>query len=335
MTLRFYQIFACLTAGVAVLCISTPVMAQASGSGQVSEPVKATLVADEDLPDAPMPQQTSTPATTQDQGQQPNASSSSSSVQQTPEDPAKKAAEDKAQREKTAEEQVKEQEHQRVLGIVPNFNTSYVYGAASLSAKQKFELAIRSQIDPVAFGVAGFVALIGQAEPSHPGYGGGWGGYAKRYGQTYTDSFDGQMIGNALLPSILHQDPRYFRLGRGPVKRRILYALGTNVITRHDVTGKWEPNYSNIMGNFISGAISNAYIPEQDRGVSSTITGGLTVLIEGGAGSMFQEFWPDICRHFLHKDPTHGQDAINKMKPDPTGGGNPFSNRRLKEQQQQ
>jgi hypothetical protein len=329
MTLRFSPIFACLTAGMALLCISRPVMAQASsGSGQVSdqvsEPAKAAFVADADLPDAPLPQQA--PAATPDPGQQPASSGASSTS-------APQTTDDKAQREKTAEEQVKEQEHQRVLGIVPNFNTSYVYGAASLSAKQKFDLAFRSQIDPVAFGVAGFVALIGQAEPSHPGYGGGWGGYAKRYGQTYTDSFDGQMIGNALLPSILHQDPRYFRLGRGPVKRRILYALGTNVITRHDVTGKWEPNYSNIMGNFISGAISNAYIPEQDRGFSSTITGGLTVLVEGGAGSMFQEFWPDICRHFLHKDPTHGQDAINKMKPDPTGSGNPFSNHPKLEQQ--
>jgi len=324
MTLRFYQTFACLTAGIALLCISTPVMAQASGSDLISEPVKDAVVADADLPDAPTPQQA--PAATPDSGQQPASSgASSTSAQQT--------TDDKEQRQKTAAEQVKDQEHQRVLGIVPNFNTSYVYGAASLSAKQKFELAFRSQIDPVAFGVAGFVALIGQAEPSHPGYGGGWGGYAKRYGQTYTDSFDGQMIGNALLPSILHQDPRYFRLGRGSVKRRIWYALGTNVIARHDNTGKWEPNYSNIMGNFISGAISNAYIPEQDRGFSSTITGGLTVLVEGGAGSMFQEFWPDICRHFLHKDPTHGQDAINKMKPDPTGGGNPFSNHPKIEQQ--
>jgi hypothetical protein len=328
MTLRFPQIFACLTAGVAILCISTPLTAQTSGSDSVSEQAKVALVADADLPDAPLPQQTP------DASQQPAAGSgASSSAQQTPADAAKQAGDDKAQREKTAEEQVKEQEHQRVLGIVPNFNTSYVYGAASLTTKQKFDLAFRSQIDPVAFGVAGFVALIGQAEPSHPGYGGGWGGYAKRYGQTYTDSFDGQMIGNALLPSILHQDPRYFRLGRGSVKRRIWYALGTNVIARHDVTGKWEPNYSNIMGNFISGAISNAYIPANERGVSSTITGGLTVLVEGGAGSMFQEFWPDICRRFLHKDPTHGQDAINKMKPDPTGGGNPFRNHPKVEQQ--
>jgi hypothetical protein len=332
MTLRFSSIFACLTAGMALLCISTPLTAQTSGSDLILEPVKVAVVADSDLPDAPMPQQA--PAATPDPGQQPASSAASSaSGQQAAPDAAKQAADDNAPRQKTAAEQLKDQEHQRVLGIVPNFNTSYVYGAASLSAKQKFELAFRSQIDPVAFGVAGFVALIGQAEPSHPGYGGGWGGYAKRYGQTYTDSFDGQMIGNALLPSILHQDPRYFRLGRGSTKRRILYALGTNVITRHDVTGKWEPNYSNIMGNFISGAISNAYIPEQDRGFSSTITGGLTVLVEGGAGSMFQEFWPDICRHFLHKDPTHGQDAINKMKPDPTGSGNPFSNHPKIEQQ--
>jgi hypothetical protein len=256
-----------------------------------------------ELPDAPQPQQT--PA------------DSASSAAQTSQD----AAGDQGKTQKQiADEQLKAQQKQRVLGIVPNFNTSYVYGAASLTAGQKFHLALRSQIDPVAFGTAGFVALISQAEGSHYGYGGGIGGYAKRYGQTYTDNFDGQMLGNALLPSILHQDPRYFRLGRGPTKRRILYALGTNVIARHDNTGKWEPNYSNVIGNLAAGGISNLYLPQDERGLSSTITGGLVVIAEGGLGSMFQEFWPDLSRHFLHKDPTGGQDAINKMKPDPMGG---------------
>jgi hypothetical protein len=228
--------------------------------------------------------------------------------------------------EQTADEQLKKQKQQRTLGLVPAFNISYVYNAAPLTAKQKFALAFRSEIDPAAFGVAMLVAGIEQAEGSHRGYGGGWGGYAKRFGQSYTDSFDGQMIGNAILPSLLHQDPRYFRLGRGSTKRRILYALGTNVIAHHDGTGRWEPNYSNVLGNLAAGGIANLYLPQEDRGFGSTITGALVVIAEGGAGSMFQEFWPDIARHFLHKDPTHGQDAINATLPDPTGGRRLFSN---------
>ena len=120
---------------------------------------------------------------------------------------------------------------------------------------------------------------------------------------------DGTIIGNGLLPAILHQDPRYFRLGHGTVTHRLLYALATNVICKHDNTHKWEPNYSNVGGNIISGAISNLYYPSSGSGIGETFTNGLTVTAEGGAGSIFQEFWPDISRKFLHKDPTHGLDA--------------------------
>jgi hypothetical protein len=351
MTLRLAPIFACLTTGIAVLCISTPTPLMAQVTAQMTaqrvelDPVSllgtVTLVANTELPDAPKPQLVETAITSDalEADEQQDASSTTgtssaqtSSAQAKPDagkpatqDPNKPQDQDKSQHD-TAEEQLKQQQKQRVLGIVPNFNTSYIYGAASLTAGQKFRLAFRSQIDPAAFGIAGFVALIEQAEGSHYAYGGGWGGYAKRYGQTYADSFDGQMIGNAILPALLHQDPRYFRLGRGSVKRRVLYALGTNVIAHHDGNGRWEPNYSNVLGNFAAGGISNLYLPENERGFGSTITGGLVVIAEGGVGSMFQEFWPDIARHFLHKDPTNGQDAINASKPDPTAGEPLFHN---------
>ena len=108
------------------------------------------------------------------------------------------------------------------------------------------------------------------------------------------------MIGNAILPSLLHQDPRYFRLGRGSKKRRILYALGTNIITRHDGTGHWEPNYSNVIGNFAAGGISNIYLPANERGVGSTFEGAFVVTAEGGIGSMLEEFWPDFI-HYLQR----------------------------------
>jgi len=130
----------------------------------------------------------------------------------------------------------------------------------------------------------------------------------------YADTFIGNMIGNAVLPSLLHQDPRYFRLGYGPKTHRILYALATNVICKHDVTGKWEPNYSNVLGNLIGGGISNLYYPADERGVGNTLENALTVTLEGGVGSALQEFWPDISRKLFHRDPTHGQDAIYAAK---------------------
>ena len=329
MTLSLAQLSSCLATGVAVLCLSVPIWAQSPGLNGALLTKGMGLALSEgrllgrdssDLPDAPAPQETQAPkegsATT------PVTGSAQTSV---PGDQGKPLTTPQSQRD-LAEQQLKQQQKQRVLGIVPNFNTSYVAGAAPLTAGQKFHLAFRSQIDPAAFGVTGFVALIEQAEGSHYAYGGGWGGYGKRYGQSYADSFDGQMIGNAILPSLLHQDPRYFRLGRGPAKRRILYALGTNVIAHHDGTGRWEPNYSNVLGNFAAGGISNIYLPANERGFGSTITGGLVVIAEGGVGSMFQEFWPDIARHYLHRDPTNGQDAINKSQPDPHGDERLFHN---------
>ena len=208
-----------------------------------------------------------------------------------------------------AEEQIKEQEKQRVLGIVPSFNISYRSDAVSLTAAQKMKLAFRSSTDPVAFAAAFVVAGYHEAMDDDTGFGWGVEGYGKRSGAAYLDAFDGAMIGNGILPSILHQDPRYFRLGHGTTTHRLLYALATNVICKHDNTGKWEPNYSNVAGNIISGGISNLYYPSGTSGIGQTFTNGLTVTAEGGVGSIFQEFWPDVSRKFLHRDPTHGLDA--------------------------
>jgi hypothetical protein len=244
----------------------------------------------------------------QNQGAQPPAPSpaaqGSSSSQTAPQQPAG----EKSQHEK-ADEQIKEQEKQRVVGIVPSFNTSYRSDAVSLSAGQKMGLAFRSATDPVAFAAAFLVAGYHEALDDDKGFGWGVEGYGKRSGAAYLDAFDGSIIGNGILPSILHQDPRYFRLGHGTVTHRVLYSLATNVICKHDNTGKWEPNYSNVGGNIISGAISNLYYPSGTSGFGQTITNGLTVTAEGGAGSIFQEFWPDISRKLLHRDPTHGLDA--------------------------
>jgi hypothetical protein len=111
-----------------------------------------------------------------------------------------------------------------------------------------------------------------------------------------------------MLPALLHQDPRYFRLGHGSTGHRLLYAMATSIICKSD-SGKWEPNYSNVAGNIISGAISNLYYPPNDSGVGLTISNGFIVTGEGTVGAVLQEFWPDLSRKFFHKDPTNGRDA--------------------------
>jgi hypothetical protein len=208
-----------------------------------------------------------------------------------------------------AEQQMKEQEKQRVLGIVPAFNTSYRSDAVSLTGGQKMRLAFRSSIDPFTF--AGAFLVAGYHEGMHDDVGFPWGakGYFERSGAAYLDAFSGGMIGNGILPSLLHQDPRYFRIGHGSTTHRLLYAAATSFICKHDKSGKWEPNYSNLLGNIAAGGISNLYYPSGESGIGTTFENGFVVTAEGAVGSIFQEFWPDISRKILHKDPTNGLDA--------------------------
>jgi hypothetical protein len=273
----------------------------------VSEPEIAST-----LPDAPEPQNGSDSA---DKAQQappqlpspPSESSSTSggpsSSQTSPQTPTAKT------KQQQADEQIKEQEQQRVLGVVPNFNITYRSDAASMTAGQKMSLAFRSSVDPFTFAAAFLVAGYHEALNDDTGFGWGIEGFGKRSGAAYLDAFNGTIIGNGILPAVLHQDPRYFRLGHGTKMHRLFYAMATTVICKHDNTGKWEPNYSNVAGNIISGAISNLYYPSSNSGIGETITNGLTVTAEGTIGGVFNEFWPDLSRRFLHKDPTHGLDA--------------------------
>jgi len=126
--------------------------------------------------------------------------------------------------------QIKVQEKQRVLGVVPNFYVSYDHHAVPLTSKQKFELAWKTTVDPVSLGVTGAIAGIQQAQNDFSGYGQGSQGYAKRLGAAYGDFVASTYIGGAILPSLLKQDPRYFYKGSGSKRSRILYALVTSVI---------------------------------------------------------------------------------------------------------
>lgn len=188
-----------------------------------------------------------------------------------------------------AEAQIKDEEKQRVLGFVPNYYVSYVPDAASLNAKQKFELAWKTTINPVTFLLTGAAAGFEQMQDQYGGYGQGAAGYGKRYGATYADVVTGNFIGGALLPSILKQDPRYFYKGSGSKKSRIFYALANVAITKGD-NGKWQPNYSGLMGSMAAAGISNVYYPASDRGAGLTIENFAITVAAGGAANILQEF---------------------------------------------
>jgi hypothetical protein len=187
-----------------------------------------------------------------------------------------------------ATQQVKIEEHQRVLGFIPNFYVVYDRHPVPLTPKLKFELALRAATDPVTFLGTAFVAGMDQAANKFD-YQQGAKGYGQRFGASYANGLTDIVVGGALLPSILHQDPRYFYQGTGTKRSRILHAISYPIICRGD-NGRLQPNYSSLGGYLASGAISNAYYPESNRGPGLVFS---TALIDVGAtmaNGLLQEF---------------------------------------------
>ncbi len=257
-----------------------------------------TNVASGSLPEAPVPQQsaaaasTSTPSNVQDQQIKPPPSS---------------------------DEVLRQEEQQRAFGVMPMFQTVSLANSKNippLRPKQKFQLMLKSSTDPFVFAQDAVLSGIGQARDTNSGtktvidpvsgkptrvrwgFGQGAEGYFKRFGSSYADTADGNFWGNAVLPVLLKEDPRYYRMGSGSFARRFAYSAETALWCRRD-NGTWGPNYANVAGNFISGGISNLYYPDEDSGVEKTVIGAMTVTAEGVIGSELIEFLPDIEHHFL------------------------------------
>jgi hypothetical protein len=189
-----------------------------------------------------------------------------------------------------ADVQIKQQEKQRVLGFVPNFYVSYVPEAAPLTAKNKFELAWKSATDPVTFAGVAFLAGIDQAGDRWAAYGQGAQGYGKRFGAAYANVFDATFIGGALLPSLLKQDPRYFYKGTGSKRSKFFYAIASSFICKGD-NGRWQPNYSDVLGSFAAAGIAKLYYPAKDsRGAGFVVSAAMIRLGETSLAGVLQEF---------------------------------------------
>jgi Carboxypeptidase regulatory-like domain len=214
-----------------------------------------------------------------------------------------------------AQDEIKVEEQQRVFGVIPNFYVSYVANAAPLTPKQKFQLAWKTSVDPVSFGVNAIVAGVEQAQDDFGGYGQGAKGYAERYGAAYGNFVVGTYIGSAILPSILKQDPRYFYKGTGSKRSRILNALAQSVICKGD-NGHWQPNYSGLIGGLAASGISNIYYAPKDRdGVGFTFENTLIGIGTTAATNLLQEF---VIRKLTQSRPGHQpskppDDTVSKM----------------------
>ena len=196
--------------------------------------------------------------------------------------------------EQIATQQVELEEHQRVLGFIPNFYVVYdSKNAVPLTTKLKFQMAYRVAVDPVSF--VGAAALAGMNQGGDDlNYPLGAKGFGERFGAAYADGVTDIMFGGAILPSVLHQDPRYFYQGTGTVKSRLRHALANPFICRGD-NGKLEPNYSSIGGDLISSSISNIYYPPSNRGANLVFGNLLLSTGEREVSSVVQEF---VLRRF-------------------------------------
>ncbi len=189
-----------------------------------------------------------------------------------------------------ATEQVKIEQTQRIFGFIPNFYTSFEgANTAPLTTKMKFDLAFKVSYDPVTIAGVGFVAGVRQALDT-PNYRQGAEGFGERFGATAADGFTDIMIGGAILPSVLHQDPRYFYQGTGTARSRLRHAILSAFMAKGD-NGKWQPNYSSVGGDLASAALSNLYFPRSNRG------GGLVLSLF--ALGTAERIGADVAQEFL------------------------------------
>lgn len=193
-----------------------------------------------------------------------------------------------------AVEQVRIEEQQRVLGFIPNFYVVYdSKNTVPLTTKLKFKLAMRVSIDPIS--IAGITSMAGIKQAANtPDYVQGAKGYGQRLGVETADGFSDILIGGAILPSLLHQDPRYFYQGTGTTSSRLRHALFSPFVCRGD-NGQWQPNYSSLGGDLASSALSNAYYPQSNRGAGLVFGNFAIGTVERMVSGFAQEF---ILRKF-------------------------------------
>lgn len=260
--------------------------------------------------------QQSTPAAAQSQ-QSSQPAQHESAPPPTPRPEAPTSVNGKTQQELEIEHQ---EQSQRVLGVLPQFGVTSRQDAPALTSGEKFHLFAKSAFDPVTIGVVGLQAGLSQAQNEFPAYGQGASGYGKRFGAAFADSVSSGFWSNYFYPVLLKEDPRYFRLGEGSFGHRFTYGIKQEFVCHTDKGGR-SFNFSNVLGSFTSGAISNIYYPgntlirtipatptspaipvyENDRGATLTLSRASIALGYGIIGGLFDEFWPDIHSKLFKK----------------------------------
>ncbi|MGH9600236.1 MAG: hypothetical protein ACRD27_10260 [Terracidiphilus sp.] len=283
MRVRFYFLPATLLCGVALFAAPSRLVSQSSAQapGTGTAAIAASEVAIAALPEAPAPQ---TPAST-------------SSSQQTPAAPNQTGQ--KQAQSSTPAPALKPQP-KRILGIMPN------YRAVSAGAvpppptpKEAFKIATENSFDYSAFVFTGITSLLAEGSNSHPQLGKGVDGYWGYYWRGFVDKTDGNYMVDFVMPTIFHQDERYYAMGKGSILKRGIYAASRELITPN-YHGRNTFNASEILGRGVAETISLAYYPSETRTL-----GGFSEKYGYAVGrdaltNVFREFWPDINSHLFH-----------------------------------
>jgi len=191
----------------------------------------------------------------------------------------------------------------RILGVLPNYRTveNPQFNIEPLTVKGKFKLAVEDSFDPYAYPVALIFAGLAQGQNDPKTWGReSWGPFTKRYVASFADQTDENLMTEAVVPALLRQDPRYFRLGSGSFFRRTSYAVSRIWLTRTDAGGTTF-NFSEIAGAGVSSAISNLYYPPEDRTLSKNLSRWGIMVGEDTFFNLLKEYWPDIKHKVLKR----------------------------------
>jgi len=190
----------------------------------------------------------------------------------------------------------------RMFGVLPNFKTvnDPNQPVTPIGPSEKFQLVLH-YFDPFTFAITSLQAGIEQDTNAKKSYGQGALGYSKRFGADFTDAFTNELFVVGVFPSLLHEDPRYFRLGRGSGLHRTGYALSRILVARTD-SGGHRFNFSEFLGNFTSGSISQLYYPHNERGIGGVLTRMSVQISYDALFNILKEFYPDLKRKLHRKN---------------------------------
>ncbi len=220
---------------------------------------------------------------------------------------------DPPQREITEEvnaDNSQQPEGKRLLGIIPNYRTSpSLQNYKPLTTGEKFKIASQDALDRGTFALAALVGGESQLTNGNRSFGQGAAGFGKYWGASYGDFAIGDYMTEGIFPTLLHQDPRYFRRGTGSGWSRLGYAMGQIFWTHRD-SGGTQFNYSEVVGNSAAVAISNAYYANNRNAGEAGSKLGMQIGVDM-AGNILKEFWPDLERKFGRK---HSRDRLSASR---------------------